>query len=78
VKRIQYIKNYFDILFIGEKFALFRAVSVARFSGDNLKKEENQIYLLNIYYIARGNSMARAYDDLKRNNLLNSDKKEIA
>jgi hypothetical protein len=46
MKRIQYVKNHLDILFIGEEFALLRIVSVARFSDDNLKKEKNLIYLL--------------------------------
>jgi hypothetical protein len=33
---------------------------------------------INFYYIVRGNSVAGVYDDLKRNNLLNTDKEEIA
>jgi hypothetical protein len=46
MRKIQYIKNYLDILFIGEKFTLFRIIFIARFLSDNLEKEENQIYLL--------------------------------
>jgi hypothetical protein len=41
MRRIQYIKNHLDILFIDEKFALFKTISIIRFSGDNLKKKEN-------------------------------------
>jgi hypothetical protein len=77
MKKIQYIKNYLDILFISEKFALLRVIFVARFSNDNLKKKKKLDLFINIYYIIRGNSVIGAYDDLKRNNLLNSNKEKI-
>jgi hypothetical protein len=73
VKKILYVKSYLDISFIVEEFAHLRIIFIARFSGDDLEKEENQ----NICYIARGNSMAGIYDDSKRNNLLNSNKKIV-
>jgi hypothetical protein len=54
---------------MGEIFALLRIISITRFSGDDLKKEENQIYLFNSYHIARGNSVAGAYDDSKKKSI---------
>jgi hypothetical protein len=46
MRKIQYIKSYFDILFIGEEFTFFRVIFIIRFSDDDLKKEGDQIYLL--------------------------------